>query len=237
MLFSEKCRYLYESGKTLAEVAKELKSTPKTITKYIKKAGGKTRNQGTRIYEEIKIDGELLDFFIGTLLGDGTLRNISVRSRGANCYYSYSDKNKNVCLYVISFLEKYGFKCSLNSWVVNNHTYYSMQTNSRPEFSKLRDLFYDGDNGRAKIPNIIINGNILKWWHIDDGSLSNSGAIYISRLKKDYNEYVFNQLKKILGDDLKWYDSSIYIPRRYSDKFFKYIGKCPIKEYKYKWAK
>ena len=237
MLFGERCRKLYEEGSTLMEVANLVNSTPGTVAKYIKKSGGTIRNSGTRVYDKIELKGELLSFFIGTLLGDGTIRKAGRRSKGTNYYYVYSDKNKSVCSYVKEFLESYGFKCSLVNWKANNKTYYATQTNSRPEFKTLRQLFYPKSKGRAIVPNIIITPDVLKWWYIDDGYFCKSlKYAVISRLKKDYNPFVIKQLKTLFGDGVKWRDYVIYIPKGKVKSFLSYIGECPVDDYSYKWG-
>lgn len=124
---------------------------------------------------------------------------------------------------------------------------YEMSTRQliSPEF---RNKWYP--NGIKTIPkDLKLTPITCLYWYLDDGCLDkHNGTIILNTqgfLVKNLKEIILSQIEEILNCKNKvkihmWKcglnrKPIIRIPRRYTKKFLEYIGKCPVKEFEYKW--
>lgn len=99
------------------------------------------------------------------------------------------------------------------------------------------------NKGQKDIPlDINIGSEFLLHWFLDDGSSATYGGVYFA-----VDSYTLNSIN-ILKDKLevlldfvisihrngKGY--RLYIAKKHSQKFFEFIGPCPVQEYVYKWG-
>jgi len=167
----------------------------------------------------------------GNLLGDGNLRISGTRAN-----YNHTDKNIDY----LYWLKKEFIESNIESTIYKNiskNGCYFLQTKTYNLFNKYYDLFYK--NIRIVPNSIILTPIILRQWFISDGNISQFSGISIS--KSPYNDNLMDQLKNIISNkcsyhfDKKRNCGKYYIRKKDKEKFYEYIGSCPIECYDYKW--
>ena len=91
---------------TTKQIALQLKSTKKTISKYIKKYNIPI-NHNQRSFQSIKsvpLSDQQIQFIIGTLLGDACISKSGKRSKSFALSISHSEKQKDYLLYKQSII-------------------------------------------------------------------------------------------------------------------------------------
>jgi hypothetical protein len=177
------------------------------------------------------INEELDEIIMGNLLGDGCVKKLKNR-----CIYSHLDKHIEYIEWLINIFENSSILCHLNN-TINISGCYSFQTNS---YQCLNDYYIKFYKEKRIVPlDIILTPIVLRQWFISDGTNSKQSGLSIA--KSPYNDNLMVQLKNIIGEkcsyhlDLKRGWGKYYIPKKYKEKFFEYIGKSPIQCYEYKW--
>ena len=182
----------------------------------------------------------------GCLLGDGHLEYKD--NKNYNSCLSYGSSVKEHTEYIHQFFKEY---CNENYREIKrseifdkrtNKTYvrYWFRTKCLPIFTEQRKRFYS--NGLKIIPrDLEINEVLLLFWYIGDGELeSKNGYIKLhtnSFTLSDVN-FLISKLKNFEAKISKKVENQyiISIPRKCVKLFLKYIGNCPIKNYKHKWV-
>jgi hypothetical protein len=180
----------------------------------------------------------------GCLLGDG---HLELHKNGKNASFKYLSSSKQHTEYIHQFFLEY---CNENNRVIvkkeifdnrTKKTYinYSFRTKSLSVFTEQYLRFYA--NKIKIVPlDIEINKNLLLMWYIGDGELEKKyGYIKLHTNSFTYDEIIFlcEKLSDFDAKPLRKTDTQylINIPRKKVNNFLKYIGKCPISDYKHKW--
>lgn len=204
-----------------------IRSSSEGVDKYYDSQG---RNK-------IVLSNELREIILGNLLGDGCIRKGKSNIRNS---YSHVDKNLEYILWLESKFNDSGIETYHNQSKQKSRCFY-FQTNTYDVFSEFRNMFYKNDK-RITPKNIELTPIILRQWFISDGTASKQlERVFIAKYSTDDN--LLSQLKYLFGDSCAYYPEQgrntgkYYIPRKYLDSFYSYIGKSPVKCYEYKWKR
>lgn len=184
-----------------------------------------------------------IDWIYGELLGDGYLRKGSCRAT----LFSYASKYLEYAEYVRDTLNSFGieqvgriYKRHLTHRNMNCYTY-DYVSRAYPELLVIRKKWYP--KGKKIVPrDIKLTPLTVRQWYIGDGSLVKSK--FITLYTQCFTVYDVNWLVKQLRKlgfkaNRQKRDNTIRISnkntRKTSRDFLDYIGKCPVKCYKYKW--
>jgi len=198
----EEIKTKYENGESMNKLSQEYSLNIGTIRRELIKLGITPRSVKESVKKfnkknEINFSGIFTQQLIGMLLGDGGLRLVP---KGINPYFQYTDKHKEVIEYIMNLFSENGIKCG-NIQINRQSGCYSFQTETRPEFLDLYNLFYPKEimdtqsQNRKILPNIVLTNINLLWWYIGDGevkkqngTLNNAGAITCKHL----NPFILN---------------------------------------------
>jgi len=237
----------YKQGESMNKLSQKYNKNIGQIRYKIAKSGTKIRNVKKSVrdffYKEpINISNSLKEMILGMILGDGGMR---LAIKGKYPHFIYTDKHREVLEYIIPFFLNEGIKCSEIYKGVNAYTF---QTETRPEFMDIYNLFYPKEimitqkQFRKILPDINLTPTMLLWWYIGDGSSSKQSKSWNNRGQiscKYYNEYVLKQLQKITGNQVKFYSykkgGTYHLGNKGLILLLDYIGDCPIECYDYKW--
>ena len=238
----------YVSGKSLMQLSNKYNYNIATIryfllrndipVKNVKDSVKKFHKQSTLI-----LDNFFMQNFIGWILGDGGLR---ICKRSTNPYFTYTDLKRDHIDYVSSILYKYNIKHYIGQH--QQSSCYYIQSESRPEFHEIYNLFYgyeglnENNQKRKILPDIILTPIILRNWYIGDGcsskqsnSFNHKGAIVC----KYKNDFILKQLNDLFNNVKCYCGKSGCYQYHFNNKnlikLLDYIGECPIEGYKYKW--
>lgn len=188
------------------------------------------------------IEKEILD---GCLLGDGMIELNSVNKK--SCNLTYVSSIKEHVSYITTFFDRFHTKGFLinglkqyktfDNRTKKEYTGYRYRTSCNKSFEEVRKRWYN-DNKKCIPSDIKLSPKTCLMWYIGDGCLrkGNSKAIQLSTdsfEKKDINDLLLPQLSKF--EAYVCSNNRIYIPRRKTKEFLKFIGECPVDCYKYKW--
>jgi len=186
---------------------------------------------------------EASEWINGELLGDGCLFSESIYSAS----FRYQSKYIEYIKYISDTLNSFGIKQSgkiiknYNKKYGNCSYYYS--SCSYVELYPIRKQWYP--EGKKIIPkDIILTPLTCRQWYIGDGNLKHykeKKRPSISLATCGFSildvEWLITQLFKLGFKITRWPISNIIGISTYSTKeFLEYIGHCPTKCYKYKWA-
>ena len=175
-------------------------------------------------------------FLVGTLLGDGYLRQVKGR-RNAFLEVNHSITQKEYVEWkyrILKNLTRSGPKSRKGN---GTRIAYRFFTKQHPEFTKMMVLFYRGK--KKCIPDLILNPISLAVWYMDDGSRCSKDNVYLNTQQFSKNDQykllkILDQigLKGTLNKDKQYYrirfkTSSIL-------KLFKMIKQYIIPSMKYK---
>ena len=175
-------------------------------------------------------------FLIGTLLGDGYIRQVKGR-RNAFLEINHSITQREYVEWkykILKNLTRSGPKYRKGN---GSRIAYRFFTKQHPEFTKMMDLFYR--DKKKCIPDLVLDPISLAVWFMDDGSRCSKDDVYLNtqQFSKDDQYKLLKFLKKIglsgtLNKDKKYYRirfTSSCIP-----KLFGIIEKHIIPSMKYK---
>lgn len=248
----EEIKTKYETGESMNKLSQEYSININTIRRYLIKNNITPRSVKESVQKFNKKD-ELIftqnfkDLLTGLLLGDGGLRLVP---KGINPYFQYTDKHKEVIEYIISLFVENNIKCG-QIQINKQSGCYAFQSETRPEFLELYNLFYPKEimdtqtQCRKILPNIELNQTILLWWYIGDGgikkqsgTLNNAAAITCKHLNPFVLEWFRNNIDVNITthcDKRGNMSYKYYFNNKSFNKLLDYIGKCPIFCYEYKW--
>lgn len=175
-------------------------------------------------------------FLIGTLLGDGYLRQIKGR-RNAFLEVNHSITQKEYVEWkykILKNLTRSGPKSRKGN---GTRIAYRFFTKQHPEFTKMMELFYK--DKKKCIPDLILDPISLAVWYMDDGSRCSKDNVYLNTQQFSKNDQykllkILDQigLKGTLNKDKQYYRIRFKTPS--IPKLFGMINKCIIPSMKYK---
>jgi len=242
---------------SLNKIAKLLSCDRNLVKSRLRKSNIRLKNltKSEQIREGVKISVPINDYLVevlnGEMLGDGSL----ISPSGFQAYFSIETKQKTWVEYLINIFEKSNipFKSNPVRYRESKNTY-GFNTRSTVELGTLHKIWYNnnknynqakpsGWNNRKYIKTIPkdlkLTPTSLLHWFIGDGTIKNgkySGKLCSNGFTYEEVEFLRLRMKEDLDINTTHYKSNaIGIPLRELNKLVNIIGKCPIKEYEYKW--
>ena len=175
-------------------------------------------------------------FVIGTLLGDGYIRQVKGRKNAfLEVNHSITQKEYVEWKYnILKNLTRSGPKSRNGN---GNRIAYRFFTKQHPEFTEIMDMFYK--DKKKRIPNLKLDPLILAIWFMDDGSRCSKENVYLNtqQFSKEDQYKLLKLLEQVglegtLNKDKEYYRirfRTSSIPR-----LFQIIGEYIIPSMKYK---
>lgn len=136
-------------------------------------------------------------FIIGTLLGDGYIRQIKGRKNAfLEVNHSITQKEYVEWKYnILKNLTRSGPKARNSN---GTRIAYRFFTRQYPEFTEIMDMFYK--DKKKLIPNLKLDPLMLAVWFMDDGSRCNKENVYLNtqQFSKD-DQYKLLESLKVIG--------------------------------------
>jgi len=226
------------------EIGKECNVKHQTIIRMLRKHDIPVRSSGEGYHIKMgnhsHLSQEAIEWINGELLGDGC---IEINSK-YSAKFKYGSKYPEYIRYVRDALELFGIGKAGRVYKVYHKDMdcYSYHCFSRayPELLTIHKQWYK--EGKKIIPkDIKLTPLTCRQWYIGDGCLTilkHSKNIVLATygfLVKDV-EWLTEQLNKINIKANRQKKNAIYLSAYSVEDFLKYIGKCPIECYKYKWG-
>lgn len=184
----------------------------------------------------IELNDVALGILTGHLLGDGGIRdngNISSRFYLTTKHFEYA---KWVC----ESLKDVGMESVVRKrreGCVN----YRVEGRNYPELKALRNKWY---KPKKIVPRDIqlSSGAMLRWW-MDDGSINRKRwpqVVFCTDCFSMDDLYFLRGKIREIGMDVALYRKGgklcrLLLPSKFHQKFYEYIGKCPVECFRYKW--
>ena len=134
-------------------------------------------------------------FLIGTLLGDGYIRQIKGR-RNAFLEVNHSLSQKGYVDWKYNLLKNLTRSGPKSRNGKGNRVAYRFFTKQHPEFTKTMDLFYK--DKKKCIPDLALDPMILAVWYMDDGSRCDKSNVYLNT--QQFSKEDQYKLLKLLED-------------------------------------
>jgi len=222
-----------EERNTRKEVANELGVSRETIQKWCERFN----IESAVINRQVELIGDDLDVIIGNLMGDASI--ISPKDNTGK--YQHSDTYSE---YLEFLTDRLPSIFDTNVKERKDQDIYYIRSLHTKQLYKIRQEWYTED-GKTLPYTFKINGDILKYWYICDGTLEKDSRPSIAAKWLNDNSFsrIINQLdkmgipkncitiKEVRNRDVK----SIRFKNGAIKPFFKYIGSCPVDCYSYKW--
>lgn len=189
----------------------------------------------------INLSKSFLSIIEGELLGDGNLR----REYGFQGRYKHDNKYRSYIVWLKNIFTKNKIPTSkIYKRVMENSITYSFYTYSTKEFGELYKKWYP-NNKKVPPQDLILNKKMLLHWYLGDGSLvfrsgrnknNKSIRIYTDAFSKKSIINLIKQIKNLVGISPTYQKSRncIFIKDNDVIRFIKFLGKSPVKCYKYK---
>jgi len=232
-------------GKGQRQIAEENGLSPTAVYRLLRRHQIPARPRGIPP-NHVALTPTAVAFLEGELLGDGCL---VPTPRGHSVRYVHSSKFRDYIRWLADTLASFGIAPSgqIRQRSRHNHAWYDFQTRSYRELRPLYDRWYP--DGRKHIPDdLVITPLLLRQFFLGDGSCCRHGNGYQVYLY--CNCYPWEEVAQLaekiaraiaVKTDSIYVQSSPYGPRIYFgqavvvQRFFDYIGPCPISCYQYKW--
>lgn len=229
---------LYLSGKSLNELARFNSCSVKRIKNILVKNNINIRNckEATRKYhyKDIPIPDHLMEIIEGELLGDG-----HITSTQNQAFFQYNTSNKEYC--------KWLQKCFIDNNIKTSKIYlidngiglngklesFHFKTVSTKQFRDVRKKWYT--NIKIVPRDLKLTSTNVRHWWIGDGCFS-ARTFATNGFSKEDVWFLVQKLSAIGISCNRHNNNTIYISVKSIDHLIEFIGKCPVKSYKYKWG-
>ena len=226
------------------DICKKYNLKGRTLRRYLNLYNikqGAMRTSWNNGINKCDISPDMLEFIEGELLGDMCI----VKAGSVSGRIQYHSVYLEYIKYLTNQLRLSGIKCSKITTRHNNikgrkFTTYGFASMSYKSLLDIRKKWYPDD--KKIVPRtLILTPTICKHWYIGDGSVDpvKSGNDRVRLSTQGFNTNDVNFLVKLFGDiNIKSYrqkNNTLNLSRKDTKKFLRYIGKCPVECYKYKW--
>lgn len=136
-------------------------------------------------YKEIKVENNLRQLLIGSLLGDGCFCSVGKHAKNMCLSIAHSEKQKKYLEYKWGILNRYNLVSPIVKYHVNNKRYshelvgYRFKSKLHPIFTNIRTKYYDS-NGHKRVSEEFvkdIDALGLAIWYMDDGYVTKNSCI------------------------------------------------------------
>jgi transposase len=206
----------------------------------------------------VELSDEFRQVIDGELLGDGSLRRLSV---GAS--FAYGTANLEYATYLFELFKRnkismVGDKIRKRVMIPTSGSFakngpatsYSFVAKSNYEFGEIYDRWYP-DDVKIVPHDLELTPIVVLHWYIGDGTTNGrSITLCTDSFTLEENQLLSTLLYEAVGIEPKVRECvlcscpgkyrfrkyyRLYIRRLDAKKFLEYIGQCPVKSYKYKW--
>ena len=185
------------------------------------------------------------ELFDAHMIGDGSLI-YRHKNRDKHPSFSMCNKQEQYLIWLTTQMEIFNerpvwCRSAVDKRTGNLSECYYLIALQRPEFSIEYQRWYS-NNGAKNIPlDVNVSKEFLLHWYIDDGSLATHGGIYfaVDSYSRNRIEHLRDKLEVLTGCKIGIHKNGkgfrLYFAKKYREKFFNFIGPCPVVEYEYKW--
>lgn len=136
-------------------------------------------------YKEFKVENDLRQLLIGSLLGDGCFCSVGGTTKNKCLSIAHSDKQKEYLEYKWGILNKYNLASPIVEYHINNSRYshelvgYRFKSRLHPIFTDIRNKYYDLNGHKRVYREFVkdINALGLAIWYMDDGYVTKNSCI------------------------------------------------------------
>lgn len=234
--------------KSIKNLSKETGLHPSVIRGYMKKHGISARTCHEQMVlsyppKEFKLTKQNMAFFDGLMLGDGCIPS---RKYGSHRSYTQGCKHRDYLEYITKRARKYGITFSpiLTKWINDSRCKKGgyqesyLQSHSYRTFELLAKRWYN--RGIKHIPkDLIFTPDSILQFYLGDGNFYReirlcTDSFSMEDVKFLQHLFLVNlSIKTRLVRNGGQYE--IAIKKSDSQRFLKFIGKCPVSCYNYKW--
>lgn len=196
-------------------------------------------------YKEIKIENDLKQLLIGSLLGDGCFCSAGKHTKNKCLSIAHSSKQKEYLKYKWDILNKYNLVSPIVEYHLNNKRYshelvgYRFRSKLHPIFTDIRNKYYDSNGHKRVYKEFVedIDALGLAIWYMDDGYVTKNSCI-LSTCSFTLEEQ--SLLANILLDKFELHfnvgknDNSMYLQAKDFSKFVELIKDYIIPSMQYK---
>lgn len=196
-------------------------------------------------YKEIKVENDLKQLLIGSLLGDGCFCSVGSKTKNMCLSIAHSEKQKEYLEYKWRILNKYNLVSSIVKYHTNNKRYsheligYRFKSKLHPIFTDIRIKYYDSQGHKRVFEEFVkdIDALGLAIWYMDDGYVTKNSCI-LSTCSFTLEEQ--SLLASILSDKFGLHftvgkhDNSMYLQAKDFSKFVELIKDYIIPSMQYK---
>lgn len=137
-------------------------------------------------YKELKVENDLKQLLIGSLLGDGCYCSVGGTTKNMCLSIAHSEKQKEYLEYKHSILSRYELASPIVQYKVNNSRYSRELRGARfksrlhPIFTNIRVQYYDLDGHKRVFKEFIedIDALGLAIWYMDDGYVTKNSCVF-----------------------------------------------------------
>ena len=196
-------------------------------------------------YKEIKVENDLKQLLIGSLLGDGCFCSVGKHAKNMCLSIAHSEKQKEYLEYKWDILSRYNLVSPIVEYHINNKRYshelvgYRFNSKLHPIFTDIRNKYYDSNGCKRVSKEFVkdIDALGLAIWYMDDGYVTKNSCI-LSTCSFTLEEQ--SLLANILLDKFGLHftvgkhDNSMYLQAKDFSKFVKLIKDYVIPSMQYK---
>lgn len=196
-------------------------------------------------YKEIKVENDLKQLLIGSLLGDGCFCSVGKYTKNMCLSIAHSEKQKEYLKYKWGILNNYNLVSSISEYRLNNKRYshelvgYRFKSKLHPIFTDIRNKYYDSNGHKRVFKEFVkdIDALGLAIWYMDDGYVTKNSCI-LSTCSFTLEEQ--SLLANILLDKFDLHftvgknDNSMYLRAKDFSKFVELIKDYIIPSMQYK---
>lgn len=224
-----------DKGKSDAKIASQFNVDPETVRYWRKKFGIPASHKYTKpLNNEPSLTRHQMDVLEGDLMGDG-----SVVKNGNKSRYQGSNNKREYLEFVKTQLPDKMFTDSC--WQKDRDTHH-LNSRAIDAVDKIRDKWYP--DGEKSLPDgFSLTSTHLLHWYIGDGDLKQpeSSPRIRARWLSEENAYKLkDQMEYMFGNGnvtiyISGKDKRFHFNHEGRDRFFRFVGSCPVDDYKYKW--
>lgn len=196
-------------------------------------------------YKELKVESDLKQLLIGSLLGDGCFCSVGGNTKNMCLSIAHSEKQKEYLEYKHSILDKYELASPIIQYRINNSRYsreltgFRLKSRLHPIFTNIRMKYYDLEGHKRVFKEFVEDIDVLGLaiWYMDDGYVTKNSCVFSTCPFTIKEQEVLAEIllrKFDLHFNVGVMDNSMYLQARDFPKFVELIKSHVIPSMQYK---
>ncbi len=196
-------------------------------------------------YKELKVENDLKQLLIGSLLGDGCYCSVGGTTKNMCLSIAHSEKQKEYLEYKHSILSRYELASPIVQYKVNNSRYsreltgFRFKSRLHPIFTNIRTHYYDSDGHKRVFREFVedIDAIGLSIWYMDDGYVTKNSCVFSTCSFTVEEQQILAEIllrKFDLHFNVGVMDNSMYLQARDFAKFVEIVKPYVIPSMQYK---